>query len=232
MLSLIAALTIQASIPGYAFEGLPQCSRYSPPVRQGEAVIPSVGEERTAEVGEPVLISAGYDVQAAKSTFARDIIVSGRTSRAPFTLVVRAGSEAFSEAAGIGTTQFEYDGRGTRPTAVHFERKDGTLVARISWGFVKERHPVTSGDVELVQTECASIRHNTLIRHVAFTGVSRGVVSLEYREFAGNYARPAFTQTATYDLADGTVIGFRGARIEVLSADNTGIRYRIIRGFD
>lgn len=62
-------------------------------------------------------------------------------------------------------------------------------------------------------------------------GVARGIVSLEYRELSGNMVRPALTQRLTYDLADGDVIGIRGARIKVLSANNTGIRYVVTGAF-
>ncbi|EGG28363.1 hypothetical protein IMCC3088_318 [Aequoribacter fuscus] len=53
-----------------------------------------------------------------------------------------------------------------------------------------------------------------------------------YREFtATGYARDAFTQDVQYDLEEGTIIGFKGARIEVLDATNRSIRYRVIEHF-
>ena len=45
-------------------------------------------------------------------------------------------------------------------------------------------------------------------------------------------ARPAFTQELKYDLGEGKVIGFKGARFEVLSATNVGIRYKVLRHLD
>jgi hypothetical protein len=41
-------------------------------------------------------------------------------------------------------------------------------------------------------------------------------------------ARPAFNQDLKYDLNDGAVIGFRGARFEVIKATNTEIKFRTI----
>ena len=35
-----------------------------------------------------------------------------------------------------------------------------------------------------------------------------------------------------YDLAEGNTIGFKGARIEILSSTNRTIRYRVLRTFD
>ena len=52
-----------------------------------------------------------------------------------------------------------------------------------------------------------------------------------YREFAGDMARDAFTQEIQYDLDASPVIGFKGARIEVVSASNTNLTYKVIANF-
>lgn len=65
-------------------------------------------------------------------------------------------------------------------------------------------------------------------RELVYAGRSGWTVSLMYREFAADMARPAFTQALQYDLSSSPVIGFRSARFEVLSATNTGIRYRVL----
>lgn len=52
-----------------------------------------------------------------------------------------------------------------------------------------------------------------------------------YREFASRAARSAFSQEAQYDLQESNIIGFKGARIEVLEATNSSIRYRVISNF-
>ena len=52
-----------------------------------------------------------------------------------------------------------------------------------------------------------------------------------YREFINDFARPAFTQELQYDISESNTIGFRGLRIEVLSATNTNIKYKVISLF-
>lgn len=81
-------------------------------------------------------------------------------------------------------------------------------------------------------------------KELVYTGVSGKVVSLLYREYvavsfgvysgyqAVSLARPAFTQELKYDLSESTIIGFKGARFEVLSADNLGITFKLLRQFD
>jgi hypothetical protein len=53
-----------------------------------------------------------------------------------------------------------------------------------------------------------------------------------YREYVDDYARPAFSQDLQYDLAESKVIGFRGLRIEVMSATNTNIEYKVLSYFN
>jgi len=67
---------------------------------------------------------------------------------------------------------------------------------------------------------------------LVYQGVAAGVLRLLYREYSENLARAAFQQELTYTMeAEGpTEVGFRGLRLEVLSADNSGIRYRVVTG--
>jgi len=62
-----------------------------------------------------------------------------------------------------------------------------------------------------------------------YAGTTKGAISITYREFKNEFARPAFSTDLTYDLSEGEEVGFRGARIRVLSATNTTIRYVVIK---
>tara|TARA_B110000438_G_C15813056_1_gene650622 strand:- start:406 stop:1182 length:777 start_codon:yes stop_codon:yes gene_type:complete len=52
-----------------------------------------------------------------------------------------------------------------------------------------------------------------------------------YREFSGDMARPAFTQDIQYDLKTSNIIGFKNVKLEVISATNTVIKYKVISNF-
>ncbi|MDN4592141.1 hypothetical protein DBA29_27040 [Xenophilus aerolatus] len=56
-------------------------------------------------------------------------------------------------------------------------------------------------------------------------------IKLTYREFAGELARTAFSQDVQYDLTTDKTIGFKGVRIEVISATNTKLEYRVLKSF-
>jgi hypothetical protein len=68
-------------------------------------------------------------------------------------------------------------------------------------------------------------------RQLIYTGKSGTNLYISYREFSGDLARPAFTQDLTFDLAEGKVIGMKGARIEVIEATNVSIKFKMISTF-
>ena len=65
-----------------------------------------------------------------------------------------------------------------------------------------------------------------------YGGLSQKTISISYREFSDGTARPAFSQELKYDLNDSDMIGFRGARFQVIKATNTSIRYKMIKPLD
>lgn len=57
-------------------------------------------------------------------------------------------------------------------------------------------------------------------------------IKIGYRESSGRMARSAFSNEAEYDLSLSDEIAYRGARIQVLEADNQKIRYVVISNFN
>jgi hypothetical protein len=57
-------------------------------------------------------------------------------------------------------------------------------------------------------------------------------INIGYREFSNDYARPAFNNDVEYDLRESTVIGYKGAKIQVMEATNEYIKYRLISNFN
>jgi hypothetical protein len=64
-------------------------------------------------------------------------------------------------------------------------------------------------------------------------GVDGRTLRLSYREFTNNFARPAFQQDLTYNIVPSgpTAVSFRGLQLTILSADNSGMQYRVDRQF-
>lgn len=91
--------------------------------------------------------------------------------------------------------------------------------------FCEDRH---SFERSVVATQNADSFQRTLL----YSGKVGNKINVSYREFADQYARAAFTNTAEYDLSESNVIGYKGAQIEVIEATNQHIRYRVLRNFN
>lgn len=65
-------------------------------------------------------------------------------------------------------------------------------------------------------------------RELVYSGTAQSTLSVLYREFVDDFARPAFSQDLKYDLNRGSTIGYKGARFEVLSVGNTSITYKVL----
>ena len=67
---------------------------------------------------------------------------------------------------------------------------------------------------------------------ILYSGLSKGELKVTYREFINDLARSSFYQEASYDYSGGkTMITFKGAKVEVLNANNQQIQYRVLNGF-
>jgi hypothetical protein len=73
---------------------------------------------------------------------------------------------------------------------------------------------------------------NSFQQSLIYSGKVGSRIKLGYREFSGNAARPAFNNDVDYDLAESTIIGYKGARLEVIEATNDHIRFKLISNFN
>lgn len=73
---------------------------------------------------------------------------------------------------------------------------------------------------------------DSLKKELIYGGLSQKTISISYREFSDGTARPAFTQEIKYDLTDGDVIGFRGARFKIIKASNILLKYKVLKPLD
>ena len=102
----------------------------------------------------------------------------------------------------------------------------------LPWTFSKA--VVYFGDAPVVTTPTSikTFEADSFVKELVYGGVSQGTVAISYREFADKTARPAFTQELKYDLSEGDVIGFRGARFKIIKAGNVSLRYVVLKPLD
>lgn len=76
-----------------------------------------------------------------------------------------------------------------------------------------------------------SERGDNFQQTLIYSGRVGDKINIGYREFSSNLARPAFNNDVEYDLTTSKTIGYKGALIEVIKADNMSITYKLIRNF-
>ncbi|MDF1830620.1 hypothetical protein [Cycloclasticus pugetii] len=76
-----------------------------------------------------------------------------------------------------------------------------------------------------------SEKGNSFQQTLIYSGRVGDKINIGYREFSNNTARPAFNNDVEYDLSSSNTIGYKGALIEVIKADNRSMTYKLIRNF-
>lgn len=75
------------------------------------------------------------------------------------------------------------------------------------------------------------IRENSFQQTIEYAGRNGDILKFTYSEFADKYARQAFTREFQVDLTQGKVAAYKGAIIEIESATNSSITYKVMRNF-
>lgn len=73
---------------------------------------------------------------------------------------------------------------------------------------------------------------STFQQTLIYSGKVGSTLNISYREFNGSLARPAYSNDVVYDLADSNIIGYQGAKLEVIEATNQQITYKVIKNFN
>ena len=90
----------------------------------------------------------------------------------------------------------------------------------------------TCAGLKLTEKKITENNADNFQRTLLYKGKSGNQVFLDYREFKDDFARAAFTQELIFDLDQGNEIGFRGMRMRILAASNTGIEYVLEKKFE
>ncbi|ORU90518.1 MAG: hypothetical protein A6F71_06030 [Cycloclasticus sp. symbiont of Poecilosclerida sp. M] len=84
---------------------------------------------------------------------------------------------------------------------------------------------------EYERKKSLSERGESFQQTLIYSGRVGNKINIGYREFSNNSARPAFNNDVEYDLSSSNIIGYKGASIEVIKADNSSITYKVLRNF-
>ncbi|WP_215410292.1 hypothetical protein [Janthinobacterium sp. JC611] len=183
-----------------------------------QTTLPPVGTVATTGIGEKMLINSDA-VETRALVLAQDQPLGEFIVRkGTYPLIAdKAEYQTFG-----GVVMATAAGTAAKQNKLHLFSKDGSICIG--------RAPCAKFDYVMGVTtnyQAASFQ-TTLI----YSGRIGDKITLGYREFQRNVARPAFNNDVTYDLSESMILGYKGARLEVLHASNTEISYKVLAGFD
>ena len=178
------------------------------PVR-GSYTNPAIGQLFTRGVGDG-LLEQGTGVLVPEFELAQDANVGKST--------IPKGRYDFNAENGtgiwfIGGDQYFYIKKADNTVCI-----DGKDCTKIDYTLNKK----------LAQTTLSS---DSFQQTLLYNGKIGNKITLAYREFSSGIARPAFSNNVDYDLAESPIVGYKGARLEVVKATNTELTYRVLSGF-
>lgn len=106
---------------------------------------------------------------------------------------------------------------------------------KIYWFPLRNFYSPSADEHPEIEYKAATVEHwgeTSFRRELVYTGVSQNTISILYREFKDDMARPAFSQELKYDLTQGRSIGYKGARFEIERATNISIIFRVLKPLD
>jgi hypothetical protein len=226
-------------LAGCATPELPQAAKAQRQVIN----FPAIGSEAEAEIGQTLFSKANLTVTEAieisteKTEYIKQTATNNRYSG---TIKIPAGKLAkfaeddkgayYRSHNGIykASLPFKY------PVGVFVPKNTDTSAVLFVFHEVigSKGYEFGKDPVEYKTSTIETWSKDSFKRELIYGGLSQKTIQISYREFFDETARPAFTQELKYDLNDGDVIGFRGARFQVLKANNTSIRYKTLKALD
>lgn len=132
----------------------------------------------------------------------------------------------------LGPGKYDYEGENGKGIYFYFDNRNKLFYIRKSDGQMCDGRGKTCvrTTYSLGKTLSASSQ-SAFQQTLLYNGRIGNKVTFAYREFWDNLARPAFSNEVDYDLSETTVVGYQGARLEVINATNTEITYKVLSGF-
>lgn len=193
--------------------------------------IPPIDYQATAELGDTIIdkgIMYSYDAIVTEQPVAwGDGIFTKKMTVPPGTLIAREqnsdGIYYYSDRIEIFDSLL---GTMYAPGGIYLT-KDGT------------RSAVFRGDHDIFWVQMPGIKKVTVRaadrpsfrQELIYNGRVGTNAKFLYRETSNEQTRAPLTQEMQYDLSASHVIGFKGARVEVVEASNTQLTYRVLGTF-
>lgn len=213
----------------------------SPVTSTGVVTLPELGKVSEAEVGQSMVSTAKLTLIPAIQLH-KDVVHTGENRGFSFTATIPAGVlyERARDAEGafyLEDKKAEWkllNGAKAEVEAGVYAPFDKTKPTEFYWRASDTYQPMNQPHpgIEYTSTKYEKWGKDAFKRELVYTGISQNTVSILYREFSDDIARPAFSQELKYDLSQGKTIGYKGARFEVIKATNLNIEYKVLKALD
>ena len=110
---------------------------------------------------------------------------------------------------------------------IRLDKKTGQLC-----GVTAFNMEVCTSDTDYEKKKYPIATADSFQQTLIYSGKVGNKINIGYREFSNDLARPAFNNDVEYDLSESKIIGYKGARIEVIEATNEYIKYKVIQNFN
>lgn len=216
------------------------------PLERGTSMTPPTGEVATAQVGDTMAVAREFgllevvQVEGLPTVAWRDFETDGSEGDSyrvllaagiyPVDFVNTKGDRFFGEQSTL--LQSYEEGKLDDVDAIkamYKLTKDGRL--SVLWrtpddSEIEER-PVDGANT-IIKKQRTNDNGKEFRRELLYTGRAGAQISLVYREFTDDMARPAFMQQLQYEATPNAIIGYQGARFRIISATNTEVTYEVI----
>lgn len=184
---------------------------------------PPLGTVSTVSIGDSLLQQGNYTEREALYVSERKRGIGGQFIEKGYYL--KTGEDR----AGVyyqPTNNIPEGGQIHQPSTALFLDKTGKVCTLMNGG--KYCHLKATGEKKTVSVAADNSFQQSLI----YSGRVGNKINIGYREYSSNIARPAFNNEVEYDLAESKTIGYKGALLEIISATNQEITYKVLKNFN
>ncbi len=181
----------------------------------------------TSSLGDGMLESGKVTIVEGFTLYNDVAIFDGVVKAGEFHQIgVKENHKVFAPKSGYGTGLVDFMGVPS-PAKVYVDGSTGQLCFLGGFGT-----RFCSDDVKPNIIKINVYTPDSFMQELIYTGKVADKIRFTYREFQNGMARQAFTVNVEYDLSESNLISYKGATVEIISATNQKIVYKVLRHFN
>ena len=198
-----------------------------------DVFIPDVNETSSAFLGDRMMYQAsGTNVDCVTPLTSKSETYGLGTSR----VTIKKNKELCADS--VGSNKYFSDYQILTSTGYIYEIKKFVIETILPNGSSNlcfagsKMHCLNFTEYELSRRTKFVVVPNTLQQSLEYMGSDGDIAKFIYSELSDNIARPAFNREFQVDLSKGNTLNFKGAEVQIISATNTMIEYKILKYFN